>query len=405
MDLTAKVANISRRLHIAVLTPWFPNRRHPQHGNFVLRCAELVGETHRVTLVAISDDHYESGGHEVEIQTKHWGRLIHVHFDGSGARTRVQRWLARRRAWQAAMADINWNEVDLIHAHVLLDGGAAGAMVGWRHGLPLVVTEHSRRYFLPFPLRRVADLLAARWTARRAAYVMPVSESLARAMRERGISGNLQVVPNVVNDALFHPATDRSGDQPFTFVHVSDFTPNKNFPRLLRAFRRLAAEFSDVRLHFAGNDHLGAAKRLAGIPPDDDRPHTKHQNHDQLRATGPHVQREIADLLRLADCFVLPSTFETQSIVLLEARLSGLPAIATRGGGPEDILAGRPAADLIDVGDDEALYQTMRNRYLAGPLPAPERRAIAQATRARYGRAATADALNKIYHLALSPHA
>jgi glycosyltransferase involved in cell wall biosynthesis len=56
-----------------------------------------------------------------------------------------------------------------------------------------------------------------------------------------------------------------------------------------------------------------------------------------------------------AQAFVLPSRSEGQSIVLVEAMACGVPVIATRSGGPEDVLGHGSYGMLCKVGDPEEL--------------------------------------------------
>jgi glycosyltransferase involved in cell wall biosynthesis len=59
-----------------------------------------------------------------------------------------------------------------------------------------------------------------------------------------------------------------------------------------------------------------------------------------------------------ANALVLTSEFETFGVVLLEAMATGLPVIATRCGGPEEIVDSI-AGTFIDCNDETALMSAM----------------------------------------------
>ena len=63
-----------------------------------------------------------------------------------------------------------------------------------------------------------------------------------------------------------------------------------------------------------------------------------------------------------SDCFVLSSNFETFGVVLIEALACGLPLIATKCGGPEDII-NKQNGILMDVENQLQLEDAMITMY------------------------------------------
>ena len=63
-----------------------------------------------------------------------------------------------------------------------------------------------------------------------------------------------------------------------------------------------------------------------------------------------------------SDCFVLSSNFETFGVVLIEALACGLPLIATKCGGPEDIV-NKQNGILMDVENQLQLEDAMLTMY------------------------------------------
>jgi L-malate glycosyltransferase len=68
-----------------------------------------------------------------------------------------------------------------------------------------------------------------------------------------------------------------------------------------------------------------------------------------------NIQRDgIAVFYSDIDIFVLPSRYETFGVVLIEAMACGIPVVATRCGGPEDIITAATGI-LIEKDNPEAL--------------------------------------------------
>lgn len=76
----------------------------------------------------------------------------------------------------------------------------------------------------------------------------------------------------------------------------------------------------------------------------------------------PPVTGRIVRLLGTCDAFVLASFAETFGIVFIEAMATGLPAIGTICGGPEDIITPE-SGFLIRPGDVDALAAKMKTLY------------------------------------------
>ena len=70
-------------------------------------------------------------------------------------------------------------------------------------------------------------------------------------------------------------------------------------------------------------------------------------------------RRDIPNLLRAMDVFVLPSLWEGQGIALVEAIASGLPCIGSNVGGIPEVLVGAKAGILVPPKNPEALAEAI----------------------------------------------
>ena len=80
----------------------------------------------------------------------------------------------------------------------------------------------------------------------------------------------------------------------------------------------------------------------------------------------PGASNDVPELLRQLDVFVLPSRGEGISNTILEAMASGLPVIATRVGGNEELVVHGQTGALVPHSDPSALAAVVAN-YARSP--------------------------------------
>ena len=234
---------------------------------------------------------------------------------------------------------------DVLHVHVY-DAGGPAVLLGKLHRIPVVVSEQ----FSSFPRRLLGrlDLAKARLAFRCAHVVIPVSRALQQAIEHYGIHARFQVIPNVADTTLFSPPPYlRRDTNPKRILFVGQLVPVKGLPDLLRALSHLGRKREDWHLDIVGD---GAARaeyeRLA----------VDLQLGEKVTFHGLKTKREVADFMRRADFFVLPSLCETFSAPAIEALATGTPILATRCGGPEEFIS-KEVGSLVPPGDADALCQ------------------------------------------------
>lgn len=141
-----------------------------------------------------------------------------------------------------------------------------------------------------------------------------------------------------------------------TFVTVGRLSPEKNHARLIRAFAEIAAERPDAKLVIIGEGPLEKElKQLAvslGVA-------------GMVQFTGR--LRNPYSVMSACDCFVMSSDYEGQPIVILEARVLGLPIVTTRFGSVESAM--EDSGGLIVDRDEEALAIGLR-KFIDGEVRA-----------------------------------
>ncbi len=256
---------------------------------------------------------------------------------------------------------------DLIHAHMIYPEGAVAHRLSRRYGIPFVVTEHApwtERWFRARAVRREA--LAA---AGAASSLLAVSTSVRDTIVSyTGDATRIRVIPVGVDAETFPLGkTERRPDQ-ILFAGWINYT--KGIDVLLRAMELLERRGHPGRLLLAG----GAIYR-----------NTRRQEErlrelaasldlgDRVSFLGRQPQAEVARLMAQSAVVVLPSRAESFGAVLVEALATGTPVVATRCGGPEDIVTDEVGV-LVRREDPEALADALvtvlrsRARYEPGLL-------------------------------------
>jgi glycosyltransferase involved in cell wall biosynthesis len=205
--------------------------------------------------------------------------------------------------------------------------------------------------------------LTVRWTARRSAQIVTISEYSRRDITKTyGIASDLITVTPVAASKTFERVTGETelervretygieGDYIFSLCSIQ---PRKNLVRLIEAYsllRRIQPEGKLPQLVLAGkrawldNETMRAAQR--------------DEVSANIRFTGYVADEHLSALYSGATCFVYPSYFEGFGLPVLEAMKCGTPVIAgNRTSIPE--VAGE-AALLFDPFDVNSLVEALK---------------------------------------------
>jgi glycosyltransferase involved in cell wall biosynthesis len=369
---------------ILVLPKWYPWPDRPVFGVFCREQARAIAATNDVRVLAFTPEpmsgrtlfrHWEDPAEPVPT-TRLVYRRPRVRAAGMGTK------LVGMEAVLRTLRREGWTP-DVIHAHVF-EAGFPAVLLGRRLGCPVVVSEH----FTAFQrdLVRGADRQLARFCFRHADVVCPVSEDLRHQLEALQPRGRYRVVPNVVDTAVFHPPAeprDQPQGRPIRLLNVASLDEKKRHVDLLHALAMARARGLDAQLEIVGEGRLDGELRaltdalgLGGA----------------VRFAGSRSPQEVAERMRAADAFVLPSRFENLPVVLLEAMASGLPAIATAVGGVPEIVDDG-AGTLVAPGDVEGLAAVIEH-LAATPYDAA---ALARRAEGRYGMRAVAAIWDDVY--------
>ena len=234
----------------------------------------------------------------------------------------------------------------IIHAHVSFPAGVAGALISKVFSIPLIISEHAGPFSQLMPTKIHKYLVG--YSLKTAFKVLPVSKFLKMQIEMDFKIQKFEIIPNVVDNKIFYPAIgDQVKNDIINILFVGLFFPNKQIPILLEAISLLKKEGTrDFKLHIVGHErHLGAEYRAVA---------RKLGIGDIVIFLGEKKKNEVADFMRHCSFLVLPSMEETFGCVVIEAMSCGKPVLATRCGGPEEIINNENGI-LVKPGDVKAM--------------------------------------------------
>ena len=218
------------------------------------------------------------------------------------------------------------------------------------------VSKPSRLYRLNARIANLLSVWGERWcySRRRVRVLVGVSRGVERElhryfprMRDRVV-----MIPNGVDTERFSPASaaaERAADDPVTALFVGGDWERKGLRQAIEAIalapgtRLLVVGLGDVSGYREVAEQLGVADRV--------------EFAGQSADTAPWYRR--------ADVFLLPTAYETFSLVTYEAAASGLPLLVTPVSGVEDLLVDGRNGWFIDR-DPEGIATHLR-RLVAEP--------------------------------------
>jgi glycosyltransferase involved in cell wall biosynthesis len=332
-----------RRLKVLFVPAWYPTKQHKFWGAFCREHAHAAALYEDVAVLAFSsrsqrwptlrwtegDDEvvptfYATYGHSPIPMTTLPFFLLHL-----------------RRALQCVIR--KWGRPDIIHTQ---DTHAYYVMKAVEHlQIPVVISQH----WTGFMTRSIdsSTLRHYKYAFTHAARVLPDNKYADVLYRQYGLTARVRWLPNTIATDIFW-ATPDAPRKPW-LLHASGFTYQKRFPDIVRAFARVRRDRPAAVLQIVGEGS--------------NRVECEEFARRELPAGSFHFhgflpKPRLAELMRQASGFVLPSEAENLPNVLIEAIACGCPVLTTRVGGIT-ALVGENDGILVDVGNIDQITDGM----------------------------------------------
>lgn len=237
---------------------------------------------------------------------------------------------------------------DIVHVHSMLNAGFIALAIKKKYGVPYVVTEHSSGFVRGKVSAR--QIVLAKRIAGEAELLIAVSSSFAIAL-ERLLGENMpwQVIPNIITEHFFR--TTLIDQKNISFISVCFLNRNKRLDILLQAFSLVHHDRPEVVLQIGGDGpEMQKLKQQAsdlGLA-------------SAVEFLGPLSREEVNLHIARSSCLISCSEYETFGVVVAEALALGKPVIATKSGGPQDIIECGDGI-LVPINDVNALSAAMFN--------------------------------------------
>lgn len=299
-----------------------------------------------------------------------------------------------------------FSELEAVYSHTPFSMGLLALRVARRYKLPHLHTYHTLfteyLHYLPRlirPSRQMAERISAAFCNRCDAITVP-SEAMRAELLRYGVHKPIYLLPFGVDMQLYErplrsDVRQKLGliPQELFLLYAGRLGAEKNLDFLLKSFHALLDCWEGerpLRLVLAGDGpyraHLEALTRELHLG-------------DRVIFAGFIPREELVDYYRSADLFVFASKTETQGLVLMEAMAAGLPAVAVRAMGVQDVVFPGETGVLVSEEDFvETILALLRDEHERRRLSAGAKRKAHEMSIER-----CAERLIEIFHQLAAP--
>lgn len=285
-------------------------------------------------------------------------------------------------------------KIDLIHAH-LLGPTLYASIVGLLLRVPVVATFHGQVDISPGERFRRTKFAIINSACRR---VIFVSDALRRFfLTSTPLRADIaEVIHNGIDFGSADTAAARSlrnelgiDSDALLIGAVGNVRPPKAYDVLLRVAARLATVSPRYRFVVVGAaDDTALDARLK-------QTRDEMGLQDVVHFIG--FRSDVPGLMKQFDAYLMTSSLEGLSLSTIQALAAGVPTVATRCGGPEEIIAHERTGLLAEVGDDQALADAIRQLTADPARAAAVAAAGSRDVRARFGMGRMVAAHERLY--------
>ncbi|MFC1528667.1 glycosyltransferase [Candidatus Latescibacterota bacterium] len=382
-------------MRVGVISTVFPTKRNPAAGIYVKEELDSLTGHCEVRLIAPIANHHWFG--ESRSNAAHQNYPVVRPLTLGFPRWFMQRLYPSSMAVTLRLVGKSLFEgCDIVHAHnAFPEGGAAVKAFGGR--FPVIITAHGSdlHLFAMKPNLR-PGIVKALNSAKR---IICVSSFLTKTLRMLGVTTKTVVIPNGIDVSFLTPG-DKEQSSEFLglepdrarIIFAGNFFEVKGIEYLIQAMPAVLEKKPDCELI------------LLGARPDSSDRHRYKKNIDSagvshaIRIVDRMPHEEIPTWISASDLLVLPSIREGFGLVAAEALACGRPVVATKSGGPEDIVQ-ECMGILVPTRDPESMAHAILKVFDGEGIMSPE--SLAESARSRFSYEIVAGKILDVYNTVL----
>jgi glycosyltransferase involved in cell wall biosynthesis len=340
-------------------------RSYPARGGVELHTAKiselLVRKGHHVTLVVFNSVDPRDCGYGVAYQKpylvtrpkkpvlpreEYWNGVKILRFE-SKIQLFSYYWSPTMLAWLLENAE----EFDIMHTHTLrFSNNEFTALAHVKSKTPFVLTGHDKLrldYMGPLALTidKVYRATIGRLLLNMAERVIAFDKDYAEDYRKLyGVPNEkIRIIPNGVDYAYYNDLPDGRelkevlGNPENVLLYIGRFIDSKNPELLIASFKSVLKRFPKTCLLMIGENYgsLPYCEKLAATLGLEKNVVFIKDTHRQIKRTHEEIKLQA---LSIADVCIIPSDYESFSLVALEAQAAGVPVIASYVGGLKHVI-------------------------------------------------------------------
>lgn len=221
-----------------------------------------------------------------------------------------------------------------------LDGGNSHPENYWS-----ILAEEHRRWNCPYPPTPPHHYRRSMEMMEHVDFVLSPSSYVTNSFLARGFKPE-QILKNIypADLSLFKPGgRPRPKDRPLTIINTGSLSLRKGTPYLLEAFRFIRKKVPSARLLLTQtiqDDVKSILSNYADLP---------------IEWSPALAHPQLAERLRTADIFILPSLEDGFARTVTEAMACGLPAIITPNTGASDLIHPGVNGEVVPIRDPQSI--------------------------------------------------